>query len=662
MTWENGGKTGSGALNGRLNAEPLLSRQTTPLPLSDERNQAAMMEKPIVRYLVLAFFFLASLAVRFWLLDGRWINPDEGAHLMDAFLTLKGYIPQIDFDSRQPFYVLVNAIWLKLFGVNYLAGRLLPMTCSLLTAGFVYLIAGKLFNETIALLAAILYLLLPLEILNSVIVKTEPLANLLSCASIFLLLKYMEDRKRVFLLISGILAAMGYYTRESTITLPVLALLFILAAKEESFTDTARSTGVYLLGYGLVVLVILAFYASYLGLDELVLGRLNPLGFLLNAIKKVLNLFFLVEIAGGPGGVKQAIGTKTQYSFHYLKWTVYLHSFIFAGIAWSALRLFFSPGRDLAEDARFRRSYLFLLSWLVLLTAAYIYHYKTFGYYIDYFREFLPFATIIFAAFIWETVFYLSSQRSLLYSVSLTAIGLVAVFLIENMYLDIPKGLQIVGTIGAVAVAMTCKSKIKQRSKILMVAGLTALVLFYFFSRVAGWGLRNLILLSITGGLVGITILFVSNRLRFVNICLVLSLMVLSTTFAGKIMGLGYDSVWPNSAVRKIAAVIEANSASDDEVVSGAVIWEFESHRLPFELKSHPLTFRYSMPDEMAAKIEKRMIEAPPKLVVLDGYTEKTYLEHLRWFPEVLASQYRLILEDDSAKYPLRVFKLKKEE
>ena len=662
MTWKNRGEARSGDLNGRHTAEPLSSRQTSLSSASDVQSQASLIGNPLARYLVLAFFFLVSLAVRFWLLNGRWINPDEGAHLMDAFLTLKGYIPQVDFDARQPFYVLVNAIWLKLFGVNYLVGRLLPLTCSMLTAGLVYLIAGKLFNETIALLAAILYLMLPLEILNSVIVKTEPLANLLSCASIFLLLKFTEERKRVFLLVSGMMAAMGYYTRESTIALPVLSFFFVSATKEHSFTDTARSLCAYLLGYGLVILVFLAFYASYLDLNELFLGRLNPAGFLLSAMKKVLNLFFLVDSAGGPGGVKQAFGTKTLYSIHYLKWTVYLHSFLFAGIAWSALRLFFSPGRDFAENTRFRRSYLFLLSWLVLLTAAYIYHYKTFGYYIDYFREFLPFAAVMFAAFIWETVFYLSSQRALLYSVIIIAVGLAALFLIENMFLDIPKGLQIVGSIGAVAVVMTCRSKKRLRSKILMLVGLIALVLFYFLSRMAGWGLKNLILLSVTGGLVGITILFVSNRLRFVNICFVLTLMVLSTSFAGKIMGLSYDSVWPNSAVRKIAAVIEANSASGDEVLSGAVIWEFESHRLPFELTSHPLTFRYSMPDEIAAKIKKRMIEAPPKLVVLDGYTEKTYFEQLRWLPEVLARKYKVILKSDEGKYPLLVYNLRKGE
>jgi len=68
----------------------------------------------IILLLVVLF---ASLSVRVWLLDKRWINPDEGAHLMDAVLALDGMIPSVDFHSRQPLYVYANAATLKLLGI-----------------------------------------------------------------------------------------------------------------------------------------------------------------------------------------------------------------------------------------------------------------------------------------------------------------------------------------------------------------------------------------------------------------------------------------------------------------------------------------------------------------------------------------------------------------
>ena len=74
------------------------------------------------------------------------VGLDESAHLMDAVLALDGKVPLVDFDSRQPLYVYINALFLKLFGISYTAGRLLPLTCSLLIGIFVYLIANTLFE------------------------------------------------------------------------------------------------------------------------------------------------------------------------------------------------------------------------------------------------------------------------------------------------------------------------------------------------------------------------------------------------------------------------------------------------------------------------------------------------------------------------------------
>ena len=167
-----------------------VTRSEGPQRIAVDYGESVLTRGSLTNYLILVAFFLLSLMLRVWMLDKRWINPDEGAHLMDAVFTLQGHIPQVDFAARQTFYVLANAVWLKVWGVSYLYGRLFPMTCSLLTGIMVFLIARRLFNEEIALMAAITYLMLPLEVLNSVVVKTEPLANLLACSSFYLLLRY----------------------------------------------------------------------------------------------------------------------------------------------------------------------------------------------------------------------------------------------------------------------------------------------------------------------------------------------------------------------------------------------------------------------------------------------------------------------------------------
>jgi 4-amino-4-deoxy-L-arabinose transferase-like glycosyltransferase len=178
--------------------------------------------------LLLVFVFLISLAVRIWLLNKRWINPDEGAHLMDAVLALDGKIPLVDYNSRQPFYTYTIAGIFKLFGTDYIFGRLLPLICSMLVGFVIFLIARLLFDGTVAILATTIYLMLPLEVMNSVLVKTEPLVTLLVCLSVYAVILFHKYRQTRWLIAAGILGALGFYVRESALIVPLTVVGFFL--------------------------------------------------------------------------------------------------------------------------------------------------------------------------------------------------------------------------------------------------------------------------------------------------------------------------------------------------------------------------------------------------------------------------------------------------
>ncbi len=78
-------------------------------------------------YYILFLILITSFLIRLLLLPERWINPDEGAHLYDAKFILEGKIPFVDYGSRMPVYVYIMAVFLKVFGVSYISGRLLPL-------------------------------------------------------------------------------------------------------------------------------------------------------------------------------------------------------------------------------------------------------------------------------------------------------------------------------------------------------------------------------------------------------------------------------------------------------------------------------------------------------------------------------------------------------
>ena len=191
-------------------------------------------------YLSLVAILIVGFLIRLWLVDERWINPDEGAHLMDGRLVLDGLVPKVDYGSRQPLYVFIIAIFLKIFGISYISARLFPLFSVMGVALLIFLISKKLFNEKVALLASAIYTFLPLSVIESTIVKTEPLTTLLTCIGIYLVISGIENERISGLLffLSGIFLSLAYYVRESSLAIPVAIFLFfvVMHMKTEKFS------------------------------------------------------------------------------------------------------------------------------------------------------------------------------------------------------------------------------------------------------------------------------------------------------------------------------------------------------------------------------------------------------------------------------------------
>ena len=90
--------------------------------------------------------------------------------------------------------------------------------------------------------------------------------------------------------------------------------------------------------------------------------------------------------------------------------------------------------------------------------------------------------------------------------------------------------------------------------------------------------------------------------------------------------------------------------------MSGAVAWEFEAGREPFARISHPLGFLDRMDYETVQRIAERFAVRPPQLIVLDGYTERTYLKGSAAANAALETSYRLVEEIPGSKYPVKVY------
>jgi 4-amino-4-deoxy-L-arabinose transferase-like glycosyltransferase len=612
---------------------------------------------------VLAVFFLISLFIRLWLVDKRWLDVDEGAHLMDAVLTLDGRVPVVDFMSREPLYVYTFAGFLKLFGTDYILARLLPATCSLLVGFVIFLLAKAVFGLKVALLSSSIYWILPLELFQSVKVTTEPLVMLLTSLAFYSVVQFALSERQRWLAMAGVMAALAFYVRNSALIIPIAVFIFVVLFHKGRPRGVAKSFGFFLAGYGAVVLSVLAYYSRFSTLNELLFSlQLNPASFLPWAVQQTSS-------AVRPGA--DAPFWPREIFIRYIVQTTYLHSFLILGFAFSTVQFAWGlirRNRETTREEILSQSVIYL--WVLVLLAAYAFYSYLAGFIIDYSREFFPPLVIIFAAWVYSSIpalrrdgvlewfviggFFLSAFLFLLhaYQKDLFGVGhhaaltvaLVTLFAVAGMFRSFLRLFAFILIIGGIAAFITISERMP-----------------YLFPSVP-----SVVVIGMVYSLTGILLLGKDQpRLRdcakFVGLSLVLASFVVNASFSGTLLRPTYNAEWSPELVGKIASYVKAETNKADEVISGAVIWEFQASRRPFQLISHPFELEFASENRKLA-IGRAAAERPPKVIILDGWTERLYIRQIPSLTELLSQRYRLVpIAAGPAAFEVKVYRLKEE-
>ena len=623
--------------------------------------------------ILLAVIFIISLGIRMTLLEKRWINPDEGAHLMDAVLLMDGKIPVVDFQSRQPFYVYLMAIFLKVFGTSYLSGRLLPLTCSMLVGIMVFFVARALFDENVAVMSSALYWMLPLEVINSTVVKTEPLVALLACLSLYGLIRYWKSERAAWLVGAGFFAALGYYARQSSLTIVLSSLVFMALLHRGKIRETVKSVAYYTAGYLAVVLTVMTYYSRYMPLDKLLTSfQISPFG---TVFKTAYRIVYRYELASRPeAAVFQSSGNNALF-FTYIRDAIELHSFLFIGMLFSivalGLSLFFSANRKVSREGLL--SWVFLYLWVFSLFAGYAAYFASRGFFIDYFREFLPPLVIIFSAWVLQSLpRTVTDPEKITQRLILGGLPLLGIlFFFQANHRDFSgKGFYASIAIAVVALFTFIGSFESSTRRIYFALSLLAILVFILVPRQTVFkdSLQGPIpSLGMIGVIYGITWAYMNGKVRtalgdyvrFVGLSIATAALVVSVSYSALLLTVSYDTPWSPQALKNVADYIRTHTRPGDEVVSGAVIWEFQGLRRPLHLYSHPLRFEHPLPADEQKAIQLAVETDPPKVVVLDGYTEKTYFRQVPSMPELLKEKYELVITEGTPQNPIRVYQLK---
>ncbi|MBN2412351.1 glycosyltransferase family 39 protein, partial [candidate division KSB1 bacterium] len=359
-------------------------------------------------YFYLGLILFAALIIRLLILHIRWINPDEGAHLLDARFILDGYIPLVDYDSRQPFYLVMISLFLKLFGVTYKAGRLLPLFSSLGTGVMLFFIGRRMFNVKVGLIACTIFLFLPLSLIWSTVVKTEPLAIFLACTSIFFVIKSTDNSIYRFgwMILAGIFAALAFYARQLSIYLPLTITIYLLFRRDIKFKQIISQLLLYLLGYLSICVAVSSFFLSKLGYQQIIFSQLNPFYIVF------FNVFHLLGLLPQDLQVVNSSGIRVldqELSKTIGQWqdAFFFSFFIVLGALAVGIRTIFGSYRDNAIKEnlyKYKYNYLLLSLWLVFILLPYILQSVVRGFYTQYFVELLP-PLILLASLYFEVIY-----------------------------------------------------------------------------------------------------------------------------------------------------------------------------------------------------------------------------------------------------------------
>lgn len=480
--------------------------------------------------LLMLLTLAAAAALRLLLMTVRWINPDEGAHLLDGRLIWQGLHPVIDYGSRQPFYAYLLGFFIKLFGVSLTAGRLMPLLASLAIGWLIYRIGARLYDPLRGWLAAVVYLFLPFSLIWSTVVKTEMPAVLLSLLSAWFLLRALQEKGMwSFFILSGIMAALAYYVRQSTLYMPLATGIFLLLQREAAAGSRWRNLALYAAGYLGLCLLVAAWYWGPLGGRELLFTQINPLNLVWNRLAHTLGILPAQQRVVDSAGFR-ILDQDPAYTLG-----AWRDAILFALPVIAAALLSLRRRGRVKEPFR-----LFLWIWLVILLLAYAFQSASRGFYTQYFLEALPALLLLGAAWLPAEKESAARFRPLLLWTAVYGV----VFLLFRFTWQLPLHWHLV-----------------------ICAGLL------FAALMAGW--------SMWRG---------SGRLQ-PALLLAAAALFISAAWSGRLITPQYECVWSPRTLEKVEIILHKEGKPEDVVLSGAMVWTYAAGMQPFAGVSHPTVF-----------------------------------------------------------------------
>jgi 4-amino-4-deoxy-L-arabinose transferase-like glycosyltransferase len=614
-------------------------------------------------------WLLAILAVGTLFRLGAWyhhaLDPDEGAQLMDGRFVLRGLVPFVDFSSRQLLYALLMAAFIGLVGPDYERVRLFVVLADPLNAALIFALGRRLFDARVGLLAAAAYLFFPLAAGSAPIVHTESFAIFFACAAAYCLLRHLEPGGGWgALLAAGILVAAGVYVRESGLAIALAALLTLAALTWRTPGALARRYAIFAGGFLVPCAGVALYYSRFLSAAAMWRSHINPFYVPLVRSRGAAGLLATVTESLSPG--RLVTGALRRPQPWWATWQVLGDvALVYAPLVVGAALSIVTIARRRSESGRLSLASALLLPWAISLAAGYMYWTASRGFFPEYAIELVPPLALLFAFAVFEAgrswrVGPVPGSAVLVLGAGtwtiLAASHLGAIQVPRFMYVAIvplamswpwlrEKGIgrwALVGAlVGLLVLPLGLPSAWQRMIKLIAVGGLV----------VVGW--------------VAVRVERAPGQARLGPLPY-LGLVALSVG-AGMLAVIGGPErarpggEWTPSVVQEIADTLRRRGRATDEVISGGVIWEFQAGLEPFDRITHPLRFEFGMSLEDAAALADRLKARPPRFIILDGYTERSYGAVLPDLARIVSEGYDSVVtvRGGVGMYAVRLYELR---
>jgi 4-amino-4-deoxy-L-arabinose transferase-like glycosyltransferase len=611
-----------------------------------------------------AAILAVGLAVRFWLVPHRWINPDEGAHLMDGRLALDGLVPFVGYDARQVLYAYVMAALLAIWGKSYLAVRACVAVLNVGIGLMIYLIARRLWDGRVGVVATLIYVSLPFAVSWSATVHTEPFTTLLCCLAMFALVRrHPRPPDTLGLIGAGVCLALAFYVRESSLGVLFGALVYLFVMRRHEPPALVRRGMLLGIGFLIPCAVIGLFYSRYMSAAEWLASPLDPLTIVVRNLGTV--------VPPGPGAhvvgptPSRPTTLPTAMTLDYLRTVAAMNAGLLLALALALALPLVTRGQPPKSVPRDRGSLVMLGCWVGGLALVYAYWTLHRGFFPQYAEEFLPALSMVLAFVLLELLAAWGAERHTGLALGLIATYLaIAVGVAEAFPAFEPPtyGYFVVPALVLALWQVPGEGPARWRAWGIL-AGSVAFLALLGSGAVGAPHLVRVLLKALMAPLLLIELYLIGKRQAaspslgaFATLCVLLTVLGVAYMAAGRLLDRRYQAVWAPETVASTSSYLREHSSPDDRMISGAMIWELQSDRRPFENVSHPLAFMLGVHPTESAALTQRLKAAPPRFVVLDGYTEQTYGVAVP-LTDVLAERYVLDTTVTGSDFPVRVYR-----